>query len=159
MAKSLTRGHKALSFIPQTVLSIYPGSDVLRPSNKLSLRPSDKMCHTDLQIHMNICAICHSSICHSNWGIYDIATSVHSREYFHELNELRILALGILYNIIQEWWNHCTITVNSFGLLLKACDYWSQEVEGFRLRNAKLLTFLWDNLGNLEVHMKQDVTM
>ncbi len=43
MPKALTWGHKALSFMPQAILSIYPRPDnVLRPSNKLSLRPKDK---------------------------------------------------------------------------------------------------------------------
>ncbi len=43
MAKYLTWGYKAISFVPPAILSIYPGpDDVLRPSNKLSLRPNDK---------------------------------------------------------------------------------------------------------------------
>ncbi len=45
MAKSLTWGQKALCFIPLVILSIYPGpDDVLRPSNKLSLRPKRTKC-------------------------------------------------------------------------------------------------------------------
>ncbi len=41
MAKSLTWGHKTLSFMPLAVLCIYLGPDLLRPINKLSLRPND----------------------------------------------------------------------------------------------------------------------
>ncbi len=40
--------------MPLAILSIYPGPDVLRPTNKLSLRPNDKnvsYCHPDINIH------------------------------------------------------------------------------------------------------------
>ncbi len=42
------------------ILSIYPGPELLRPSNKLYL--SYHLCHTHLQIYINIYARCHKSM-------------------------------------------------------------------------------------------------
>ncbi len=43
LAKALIWGHKVLIFMSPVVLSIYPGpDDVIRPSNKMSLRPNNR---------------------------------------------------------------------------------------------------------------------
>ncbi len=54
------------------ILNIYPGPELIRPINKLSLRPNNNICHTNLQIHMNVYTRCHNILLENENRVFNI---------------------------------------------------------------------------------------